>query len=285
MTECILIGASGNVGKSLVALNQNNNILGTSRNKNKSLIQLDPFNKRELKDLIIKSKTKSVFLLSAISNVEECRLNTDYSSQINIELPKIVSEITNACNIKMIFSSTEYIYDGDFEFPKKENEKYVLPKNVYALQKYCSEKIIQTTNSNSLILRLPKMYNLQNPGNFVFDFISKYKKIKDKAKVAYDQIFSPLSCLDLQKILLKSIKLDLKGVYNCGGPESNSRYDYIKDIRNHFSLDVELYPENFYKLSNDKTLPLNVSMDSSKLYEQISYVPFTLKEYLEKFCK
>ena len=204
MTECILIGASGNVGKSLVAFSQNNNMLGTSRNENKSLIKLDPFNKSELKDLIIKSKTKSVFLLSAISNVEECRLNAEYSSQINIELPKIVSEITHSCNIKMIFSSTEYIYDGKYEFPKKEIEKYVLPKNVYALQKYCSERIILATNPNSLILRLPKIYNLQNPGNFAFDFISKYKQIKDVAEVAYDQIFSPLSCLDLQKILMQT---------------------------------------------------------------------------------
>ncbi len=280
MTASIIIGATGNIGERLISLSKNDNLLGTSRNEKKSLFKLDPFNKRELKELIKKSKAKSVLLLSAISNVEECRLNPNYSSKVNIELPKIVAEITSECNIKMIFVSTEYIYDGNIKFPKIESEKFIQPKNIYALQKYCAEKIILEVNPNSIVFRLPKVYNIYRCGNFVFDFIYNYKGKKDRVKVANDQIFSPLSCLDLQVILLKSIKCDLKGVYNCGGPESKSRYYFIKDICNYFSLDVDLYPVNLHQICKDKTLPLNIAMDSSKLYKAIDYIPLRLKDYL-----
>ena len=281
--KILVIGATGNIGSSLLEQDNNKTLIGTSRSLgNGPIISLNPYNKEDIKLIIREHNIDSIVLLSATSKVDACYKNINLSSLSNIELPKIVSKASDELNKQIIFMSTEYIYNGEIEKEKNESVKNICPKNYYSLQKYAAETLVLETNKRSLILRLPKVYNFEYPGNFVYNFINKVKDGSKLHKVAADQIFSPLSTYDLYKIIVLSANKDLKGIYNCGGIESKSRYEFILDIINSLKLNCMIEKDSLLNISGDSDLPLNVAMDSSKLHTELSYWPNSLKECIKR---
>lgn len=283
MTSCILIGATGNVGKAMLATDKKLYFKGTTRKdiSNSDLLKLNPFDDRETEDLISRIKPKAIMLLSAISGVEEC-LSNSLSSSINIGLPYKIAKIAQKKKVKLIFTSTEYIYNGSIQGPKSDLACNIsADNNLYSLQKYSAEKLVSSICENHLILRLPKMYSIHFQGNFLSNTIIKLKNSK-MINVASDQFFSALSCADLCKIIHICISKNIQGTYNCGGPESKSRYQYTMEILSTMrNANVEINRTSLRQICADPSIPLDVSMNSQKLFKALGYTPLRLLEYLK----
>ncbi len=228
--KIVVTGGSGRFAQSLKKINSKYKFIYPSKRT------LNITNQNSIKSFLKKIKPKSVLHLAALSRPMALH-NTDIGKSISLNiigtsnLVKVCSEL----NIKLIYFSTSYVYQG-----KKGNYKEddpVLPWNNYAWSKLGGECAVQMYK-NSLILRVSMT---EKP------FIHK----KAFANVKLNFLFHD----ELVKILIKI--LDKKGIINVGGP-TKTVYDFAKKYNSKVK-------KIFIKKKSPYNFPLNPYMNLSKL--------------------
>lgn len=279
MITMLLIGGTGNIGSMLLKVGTRSQYKIVGRSKLlSSLIRIDYNNYESIYRVIRECGCDSIVLLAAISKLDECENNPITSNFINIKLPELVAKACCILGKHLIFLSTDYVYDGSIDSTKDEGTNNILPLSRYAHQKFVAESKVLNTNANSLVLRIPRIYSIHST-NFL---TSSLKLLKQTTclSVASDQVFSPLSAVDLDFVLKKSSELQLTGIFNCGGPDALSRFDYMLSIKKRLSLPCELKACQLTDFTHTLFVPNNSSLNSDRLNNLLDYRPTKFNSYL-----
>lgn len=231
--KILITGGSGLLGQYLnIALSKENDILtlynsndGNCKEYNSVKCELTDFEK--LKELISFFKPQTVIHIAAISRPETCdKLPEEYVLDVNVNSTKAIAESCDSINAKLIFTSTDLVYDGDSGEMQKE-ESVPNPVSLYAKTKLYSEHEIQNIFENFIILRTSLLYGL-GKNHSVNNFHNMYYSFKKNQSVRlfYDQYRTPLSLIDAAGLIERIIKSDVKNiVLNFGGRERVSRVE------------------------------------------------------------
>ena len=197
--------------------------------------------------------------------------------------------IAKACkyiDAKMIYISTDYVFDGQGTTPWSPDCKDYKPLNVYGQTKLEGELAVSSILDKYFIVRIAWVFGL-NGKNFIKTMINVGKS-HDEVRVVNDQIGTPTYTLDLSRLLVDMIKTEKYGYYhvtNEGG--YISWYDFTKEIYKQYGLDTKVIPVTTeeYGLSKAKR-PFNSRLDKSKLIEN-AFKPLptwqdALRRYLEE---
>lgn len=197
--------------------------------------------------------------------------------------------IAKACkniDAKMIYISTDYVFDGQGTTPWSPDCKDYKPLNVYGQTKLEGELAVSSILDKYFIVRIAWVFGL-NGKNFIKTMINVGKS-HDEVRVVNDQIGTPTYTLDLSRLLVDMIETEKYGYYhvtNEGG--YISWYDFTKEIYKQYGLDTKVIPVTTeeYGLSKAKR-PFNSRLDKSKLIEN-GFTPLptwqdALKRYLEE---
>ena len=197
--------------------------------------------------------------------------------------------IAKACkniDAKMIYISTDYVFDGQGTTPWSPDCKDYKPLNVYGQTKLEGELAVSSILDKYFIVRIAWVFGL-NGKNFIKTMINVGKS-HDEVRVVNDQIGTPTYTLDLSRLLVDMIETEKYGYYhvtNEGG--YISWYDFTKEIYKQYGLDTKVIPVTTeeYGLSKAKR-PFNSRLDKSKLIEN-GFKPLptwqdALKRYLEE---
>lgn len=197
--------------------------------------------------------------------------------------------IAKACkniDAKMIYISTDYVFDGQGTTPWSPDCKDYKPLNVYGQTKLEGELAVSSILNKYFIVRIAWVFGL-NGKNFIKTMINVGKS-HDEVRVVNDQIGTPTYTLDLSRLLVDMIETEKYGYYhvtNEGG--YISWYDFTKEIYKQYGLDTKVIPVTTeeYGLSKAKR-PFNSRLDKSKLIEN-GFKPLptwqdALKRYLEE---
>lgn len=197
--------------------------------------------------------------------------------------------IAKACkniDAKMIYISTDYVFDGQGTTPWSPDCKDYKPLNVYGQTKLEGELAVSSILDKYFIVRIAWVFGL-NGKNFIKTMINVGKS-HDAVRVVNDQIGTPTYTLDLSRLLVDMIETEKYGYYhvtNEGG--YISWYDFTKEIYKQYGLDTKVIPVTTeeYGLSKAKR-PFNSRLDKSKLIEN-GFTPLptwqdALKRYLEE---
>lgn len=197
--------------------------------------------------------------------------------------------IAKACkniDAKMIYISTDYVFDGQGTKPWSPDCKDYKPLNVYGQTKLEGELAVSSILDKYFIVRIAWVFGL-NGKNFIKTMINVGKS-HDAVRVVNDQIGTPTYTLDLSRLLVDMIETEKYGYYhvtNEGG--YISWYDFTKEIYKQYGLDTKVIPVTTeeYGLSKAKR-PFNSRLDKSKLIENgFKSLPTwqdALKRYLEE---
>lgn len=197
--------------------------------------------------------------------------------------------IAKACrniDAKMIYISTDYVFDGQGTKPWSPDCKDYKPLNVYGQTKLEGELAVSSILEKYFIVRIAWVFGL-NGKNFIKTMIN-VGKTHDEVRVVNDQIGTPTYTLDLSRLLVDMIETDKYGYYhvtNEGG--YISWYDFTKEIYRQYGLNTKVIPVTTeeYGLSKAKR-PFNSRLDKSKLIENgFTSLPTwqdALKRYLEE---
>ena len=190
--KILIIGASSYIGKRLVRSFDKERIIATyNHNAIKNGIYFN-VEKMDLSDIPINiHEISHAIILFGDTNPETCYRNRQYSNTINVIKTKRIIDFLSIYDIKIIFTSTEFVFDGikgDYTETDVPN-----PILIYGKQKLEIEEYIQKILKDFTILRLSKVYGDDINDNTLFT--SWYKELLSEPKsitCAYDQIFSPV---------------------------------------------------------------------------------------------
>ena len=185
----------------------------------------------------------------------------------NVLSTRYLAEAAHAVGAKMLYLSTDYVFDGQGERPWQPDDKCYAPLNVYGQSKLAGEAAVAAAMENYFIVRIAWVFG-KNGKNFVKTMLN-VGKTHDTVRVVSDQIGTPTYTADLARLLADMIETERYGYYhatNEGG--FISWYDFTCEIYRQAGLQTKVIPVSTveYGLSRAKR-PLNSRMDKSKLIQ------------------
>ena len=178
--------------------------------------------------------------------------------------------IANVCKIlgcKLIYISTDYVFDGQGTTPWKPDQKDYRPLNVYGQTKLEGELAVAGTLEKYFIVRIAWVFGL-NGKNFIKTMLSVGKKY-DTVRVVNDQIGTPTYTYDLARLLVDMAKTEKYGYYHATNEGGYiSWYEFACEIFRQAGYPTKVIPVTTqeYGLSKAKR-PFNSRLDKSKLIE------------------
>lgn len=176
-------------------------------------------------------KPDVVIHTAAAVNVDECEENPGWAYKLNQEVTGNIAEICNSLGVKMLYISSDAVFDGEKEDLYKETDR-VNPINIYAKTKLGGEKFVLQYDQNLVFRTNIYGINIQNKKSFGEWIISSLEE--DKTLNMFEDIdFSPILVSDLAEIIYRALEKNLSGLYHVCGTGTISKYEfgmYVKEI-------------------------------------------------------
>lgn len=186
---------------------------------------------------------------------------------VNVDGTQNLADMAKKLDAKMVYISTDYVFNGQGERPWQPDDKDYAPLNYYGETKLGGELAVSNTIDKYFIVRIAWVFG-QNGKNFV-DTMLRVGREHKEVKVVNDQIGTPTYCPDLARLLVDMLETEKYGYYhatNEGGYISWA--DFTKEIFSQAGIDSKVIPVTTeeYGLSV-ATRPKNSRLDKSKLIE------------------
>lgn len=186
---------------------------------------------------------------------------------INADGTKYLAQACKAADAKMIYISTDYVFDGQGEMPWKADCKDYAPQNVYGQSKLDGELAVSDILEKYFIVRIAWVFG-KNGNNFIKTML-RVGANHDEVRVVNDQIGTPTYTLDLAQLLADMAESEKYGYYhatNEGG--FISWYDFTCEIYRQAGLKTKVIPVTTAEYGLSKAVrPFNSRLDKSKLVE------------------
>ena len=178
--------------------------------------------------------------------------------------------IANACKkngCKMVYISTDYVFNGKGNTPWMPDCKDYQPLNVYGQTKLEGELAVANTLEKYFIVRIAWVFG-RNGKNFIKTMLNVGAK-HDVVRVVCDQIGTPTYTLDLSRLLVDMVKTDKYGYYHATNEGGYiSWYDFACEIFRQAGYSTKVVPVTTEEYGLSKAArPTNSCLDKSKLLE------------------
>ena len=195
---------------------------------------------------------------------------------INVDGTANIASVCKELDAKMVYISTDYVFDGQGTEPWQPDCKDYKPLNVYGQTKLDGELAVSSTLDKYFIVRIAWVFG-KNGKNFIKTMLN-VAKTHDKLTVVSDQIGTPTYTYDLARLLVDMIETEKYGYYHATNEGGYiSWYDFTKEIfRQAVAMGREEYSEDRVSVTPVSTAeygvskakrPFNSRLDKSKLVE------------------
>ena len=204
---------------------------------------------------------------------------------INVKGTQNIADVCKELDCKVIYISTDYVFNGQGTEPWKPDCKDYQPLNVYGRTKLEGELAISNTVSKYFIVRIAWVFGL-NGKNFIKTMLS-VGKTHDEVRVVNDQIGTPTYTYDLSRLLVDMAETDKYGYYHATNEGGYiSWYDFTCEIYKQAGLSTKVTPVTTAEYGVSKAArPFNSRLDKSKLTDN-GFKPLpTWQDALSRYLK
>ena len=208
---------------------------------------------------------------------------------INVDGTQNIANAAKMVDAKMVYISTDYVFDGQGTAPWEPDCKEYAPLNVYGQTKLGGEFAVSSTLEKYFIVRIAWVFGL-NGGNFIRTMLQVGKN-HPQVRVVNDQIGTPTYTYDLARLLVDMIESEKYGYYHATNEGGYiSWYDFTKEIYRQAGMDTEVLPVTTEEYGLSKAArPFNSRLDKKKLTDN-GFVPLpdwkdALQRYLQELKK
>ena len=194
-------------------------------------VQMDITDKASVEKVLTEVNADAVIHCAAWTAVDlaEDEDKKDKVHAVNAEGTKNIAEVCKKLDSKMVYTSTDYVFNGQGEEPWQPDCKDYQPLNVYGQSKLDGELAVSETLDKYFIVRIAWVFGKK--GNNFIKTMLKVGKNHDKLRVVNDQIGTPTYTFDLARLLVDMIETDKYGYYHATNEGGYiSWYDFTKEI-------------------------------------------------------
>ena len=230
---------------------------------------LDITDKDAVKKVIAEVKPDAVIHCAAWTAVDMAE-DDDKVEKVRAVNAGGTQNIADACkeiDCKMLYLSTDYVFDGQGTEPWKPDCKDYKPLNVYGQTKLEGELAVANTLEKYFIVRIAWVFGL-NGKNFIKTMIN-VGKTHDEVRVVNDQIGTPTYCFDWARLLVDMCETEKYGYYHATNEGGYiSWYDFCCEFYRQYGLKTKVTPVTTEEYGLSKAArPFNSRLDKSKLVE------------------
>lgn len=186
----------------------------------------------------------------ALTHVDYCEDHIEESYEKTVASTKALVNLSKDCNARMVYISTDYVFDGT-QGPYKEDAE-INPLSVYGKHKLAGEQMVLQEIADSLVLRVTNVYGDEIRGkNFIARIISQCKEgQKLTLNLPKDQYASPTNAWDIARAMLVLLSDNQAGIFHIGSTDYMNRVELALRVLRYF-------PEAAYELNAIDTASLN----------------------------
>jgi len=247
--------------------------------------EMDITDVASVKRVLQSVKPDAVIHCAAWTAVDDAENNEEKVRLVNaVGTENIAKECKTLC-CKMMYISTDYVFDGKGEKPWLPDCKDYNPLNVYGQTKLEGELAVVRNLDKYFIVRIAWVFG-KNGKNFIKTMLS-IGKHRDAVKVVNDQIGTPTYTYDLARLLVDMIETEKYGYYNATNEGGYiSWYDFTKEIYKQAGLTTKIIPVTTAEYGLSKAArPYNSRLDKSKLIQN-GFKPLpTWQDALKRYLK
>ncbi|MGN0531475.1 MAG: dTDP-4-dehydrorhamnose reductase [Eubacterium sp.] len=231
--------------------------------------EMDITDSNSVNDVITHTNPDAVIHCAAWTAVDlaEYDENIHKVKAVNTYGTKNIAQVCKNLDCKMVYISTDYVFDGEGAEPRQPDCKEYAPLNVYGRTKLDGELAVSQILDKFFIVRIAWVFG-KNGNNFIKTML-KVGKAHNRVTVVNDQIGTPTYTHDLARLLVDMIETEKYGYYHATNEGGYiSWYDFAKEIFKQAGYSTEVVPVTTaeYGLSKAKR-PFNSRLDKSKLVE------------------
>ena len=249
-------------------------------------VSLDITDKDAVNRVLTELRPDAVVHCAAWTAVDAAEDNVALVRRVNVDGTRYIAEACKAIDSKMLYLSTDYVFDGEGTTPWDPDCKTYKPLNVYGQTKLEGELAVSSVLDKYFIVRIAWVFGL-NGKNFIKTMIN-VGKTHSEVRVVSDQVGTPTYTYDLSRLLVDMCESDKYGYYHATNEGGYiSWYDFCVEIYRQYGLDTKVIPVTTaeYGLSKAKR-PFNSRLDKSKLVKN-GFTPLpdwkdALKRYLNQ---
>lgn len=205
--------------------------------------------------------------------------------RINVDGTQYIADACKKENCKMLYLSTDYVFDGQGETPWQPDCKDYDPLNVYGQSKLDGELAVCNTLEKYFIVRIAWVFGL-NGKNFVKTMVELSKKY-DTLRVVCDQVGTPTYTFDLSRLLVDMVETEKYGYYHATNEGGYiSWYDFACEIFQQAGRNTKVIPVTTAEYGLSKAArPFNSRLDKRKLVEN-GFTPLPVwQDALRRYLK
>lgn len=248
--------------------------------------EMDITDAAAVESVIRAAAPNAVIHCAAYTAVDAAEENEEVCRKVNAVGPRNIAKVCRDLDIKMIYISTDYVFDGQGERPWEPEDK-PNPKSVYGQTKYEGELAVQELLDKYFIVRIAWVFGI-NGKNFVKTML-KLAETRDSLTVVNDQFGSPTYTDDLAKLLVDMIQTEKYGVYHATNEGFCSWYDFACAIFKEAGAEMNVVPVTSAEYGAKANRPMNSRMSKEKLtekgFERLPSWEDALKRYMAELLR
>lgn len=285
----LITGVNGQLGYDIVKelrARGEENILALGKN------DMDITNREQVMSIIKAYKPDVIFHCAAWTAVDKAEEMKNECMEVNVEGTKNLTDASLNVGAKIIYMSTDYIFDGTKDMNEEYSERDAPnPMNVYGKSKYEGEKAVRN-NPKHFIARISWVFGI-NGANFIKTML-KVGENRDFVTVVDDQIGSPTYTVDLAKVLVQMAESEKYGTYNINNEGFCTWAEFCEYFYKVMGLNTEVRRVSTEEYYNEKTeeqmkkiayRPRNSKLSKDKL-ENVGFSRLpSWENATERYCK
>lgn len=230
-------------------------------------VDIDDFDitdKQQTEEYILNYKPDIVVHCAAYTAVDKAEEDKDKCYAINVDGTKNIAEACKKIDAKMVYISTDYVFDGKGEEPHHE-DKLTNPVNYYGYSKEQGEQVVKKILDKYFIIRTSWVYG-QNGNNFVKTML-KLAESRNELNVINDQIGAPTYTPDLAVLICDMIQTTNYGIYHGVNEGYCSWFYFAVAILEKANIDIKINAIPTSEYPTKAKRPLNSRLSKGRLDE------------------
>ena len=281
-TRYLITGFKGQLGYDIVRELENR---GEFEYKALDVNEMDITNRRQVFEVVKEYQPDVIFHCAAWTAVDKAEEMKEKVHDINVVGTKNLVDASLEVDAKMIYMSTDYVFDGKKEGYYKEEDP-INPMSVYGKTKYEGEEEVRK-NPKHFITRISWVFGI-NGNNFIKTML-RLSENHEEVTVVDDQVGSPTYTVDLAKLLVEMASSEKYGTYHVNNDGYCSWAEFAKYIFESNHKNTKVIPvttEEYIKNAGDQAYrPRNSKLSKEKLVEAGFEMLPSWQDATDRYCK